>query len=227
MERGRTHGKGKAFTDRLSLLMPWWAWVGLAVASYALLHFVVAGAQASATVATWHPWAIAAQYVVPGVCVVAAAWFELQRRPAVPTADSAVTDAMQGVTAECFAQQVAEGFRRRGYLLPASVGGMAMNDDDGWVVARHGERSLVQCAHWKATKVDVPAVQNLFDAMTRQEATGGFLVTSGRFTQHAVAFASGRRIRLIDGAALVHLLREAPKNTRPWSDSGKDRKAAG
>ncbi|MNV98400.1 hypothetical protein D3C71_1936500 [compost metagenome] len=38
-------------------------------------------------------------------------------------------------------------------------------------------------------------------------------MTSGRFTQEATAFANGRNIRLIDGAALMQLLREARSKT--------------
>lgn len=40
-------------------------------------------------------------------------------------------------------------------------------------------------------------------------ATGGFLVTSGRFTDEAVRFASGRNVTLVDGPKLVGLIRQA------------------
>ncbi|MCB2008386.1 MAG: topoisomerase DNA-binding C4 zinc finger domain-containing protein, partial [Rhodoferax sp.] len=40
-------------------------------------------------------------------------------------------------------------------------------------------------------------------------ATGGFVVTSGRFTDEAISFASGRNVTLVDGPKLHGLLRQA------------------
>jgi len=42
--------------------------------------------------------------------------------------------------------------------------------------------------------------------MTAHGAAGGFVVTSGRYTEDAKAFAKGRNIELIDGAALSEWL---------------------
>jgi restriction system protein len=38
--------------------------------------------------------------------------------------------------------------------------------------------------------------------MAAQQAAGGYVVTSGRFTKDAIAFAEGRNIELIDGEVL-------------------------
>jgi restriction system protein len=45
--------------------------------------------------------------------------------------------------------------------------------------------------------------------MAAKGATGGFVVTSGRFTDEAISFASGRNVALIDGPNLHGLLRQA------------------
>jgi restriction system protein len=45
--------------------------------------------------------------------------------------------------------------------------------------------------------------------MTARGATGGFVVTSGRFTDDATAFASGRNVRLVDGPKLRGLIQQA------------------
>jgi len=61
---------------------------------------------------------------------------------------------------------------------------------------------LVQCEQWRAFKVGVDVVRELYGVVAATGAIGGFVVTSGRFTSEASAFASGRNVTLIDGAAL-------------------------
>lgn len=45
--------------------------------------------------------------------------------------------------------------------------------------------------------------------MAARGAAGGFVVTSGRFTDEATAFASGRNVTLIDGPKLHGMIRQA------------------
>ena len=71
------------------------------------------------------------------------------------------------------------------------------------------EKFLVQCKQWRAFKVGVDVVRELYGVMAARGATGGFVVTSGRFTDEAIAFASGRNVSLIDGAKLHGLIRQA------------------
>jgi restriction system protein len=52
-------------------------------------------------------------------------------------------------------------------------------------------------------------VRELYGVMAARGATGGFVVTSGRFTDAAASFASGRNVKLIDGPKLHDLLRQA------------------
>lgn len=102
---------------------------------------------------------------------------------------------------------VGEGFRRRGYAVRETGGGGADGGVD-LVLRQGGETFLVQCKQWKAFKVGVATVRELYGVMAAQGAAGGFVVTSGRFTREAEAFAAGRNIQLVDGVGLVQLLRE-------------------
>ena len=52
-------------------------------------------------------------------------------------------------------------------------------------------------------------VRELYGVMAAKGATGGFVVTSGRFTEDAISFASGRNVTLVDGSKLHGLLRQA------------------
>ena len=67
----------------------------------------------------------------------------------------------------------------------------------------------MQCKQWRAFKVGVDVVRELYGVMAARGATGGFVVTSGRFTDDAISFASGRNVTLVDGPKLVGLIRQA------------------
>jgi hypothetical protein len=79
---------------------------------------------------------------------------------------------------------------------------------------------LVQCKQWRALKVGVGVVRELYGVMSARGATGGFVVTSGQFTDDAISFASGRNVKLVDGPKLVGLIRQAKSATvRPTPSS--------
>jgi len=64
----------------------------------------------------------------------------------------------------------------------------------------------VQCKQWRAYKVSVSVVRELFGVMASQGATGGFVVTSGTFSADARSFVAGKNIELIDGPALKAMI---------------------
>ena len=55
----------------------------------------------------------------------------------------------------------------------------------------------------------MPVVRELYGVMAALGAAGGFVVTSGRFTAEAEAFASGRNVQLLDGPKLQRMLKQA------------------
>jgi restriction system protein len=66
---------------------------------------------------------------------------------------------------------------------------------------------LVQCKQWKAWKVGVPVVREVFGVMTAEKAHRAIIVTSGTFTQDAHTFANGKPIDLVEGPQLADLIR--------------------
>jgi restriction system protein len=107
-----------------------------------------------------------------------------------------------------FEALVGEAFRLQGYQILDSARGSA--DSGGELtLRRERETFLVQCKHWKTAKVGVDAVQAVHRAMTARGASGGFVLTEGRFAREAIAFAPGCNVRLIDGTALRGLLDKA------------------
>ena len=210
----------------LVAMLPWWAGVALALVSYLLLHSVasqqvVAATQpgqmgAMVTQTVWKTLASFGQYLVPLICLAGAgmsAWQRKVRQNLVTdVAQSKATDALDGMSWREFEMLVGEGFRLQGYQVVETGGGGADGGVDLVLTKPSksgGEKFLVQCKQWRAFKVGVDVVRELYGVMAARGATGGFVVTSGRFTDDAINFASGRNVTLVDGPKLHGLLRQA------------------
>lgn len=241
-------GKTSPAEDLMDLvaLLPWWAGVGLAVASYLVLHAVAAqpivvsaqpgqiGATVSASI--WKGLATAGQYIAPLICLGGAglsAWRRCQRKRLVnDVAETQGADALNGMRWQEFEMLVGESFRLQGFQVVETGGGGA----DGGVdlvlskPAQNGhEKFLVQCKQWRAYKVGVDVVRELYGVMAARGAAGGFVVTSGRYTDEAKQFAEGRNVKLIDGPQLHRMIRDARVGggaTRPASPSPASQPAA-
>lgn len=116
--------------------------------------------------------------------------------------------ALNNMSWQDFEALVGEYFRRTGYTVSETGGGGADGGVD-LVMKKDGETFLVQCKQWKAYKVGVSTVRELYGVMAAQGATGGFVITSGVFTDEARAFGTGRNIKLVNGEELHALIREA------------------
>lgn len=209
---------------------PWWAGVVAALVSFIALRLAAGlevpvpadSKQIGSLVIRQAVRAVAmiGQWVLPALFLVGAAvsYFKQRKRAALhadvarrgklaPFADMSWPD---------FERVVGEYFRRRGFSVAETGGGGA----DGGVdiaLARGSDRYLVQCKHWRALRVGVEPVRELYGVIHARRAAGGFVVTSGTFTDEAKRFAEGREVELIDGAALAGaiLQQAAPARIEP------------
>lgn len=148
-------------------------------------------------------------YAVGGA--VAAAWIgaEIRKRRSRRLFDTAVeTGHVSDFTWQEFEHIIGEHYRRQGYMAEV-VGSPAGDGGVDILLNGHGQTLLVQCKHWKAFKVGVHEVRDLHSVVTSRRVSGGILITSGRFTAEAKAYAAETGIRLVDGAALSQLLHAA------------------
>jgi restriction system protein len=230
MARRRKTSLAEDLTDLVALL-PWWAGVLLALVIYLLLHRVAAQPLAPMsgglpTQAIWQGLATVGQFVLPIICLLGAAlsaWRRRERkRLVVDVAQGQATSVLDGMTWREFEMLVGEGFRLQGYQVLETGGGGPDGGID-LVLRRPGkngsEKFLVQCKQWRAYKVGVDVVRELYGAMAATGATGGFVVTSGRFTDEAARFAAGRNVNLVDGPKLHGLIRQAQASPRRASTS--------
>lgn len=206
-ERGLWHG-----VLALAARLPWWLGVGLALASYLLLHRlalspVLRGAPLQAVLL--HTLAGAGQYGVPALWLLGAGFSGWRRWRAIRLHRVAATGApaVAAMSWREFETLVGEYFRHEGFSVLDNGGGGPDGGVDAWL--RKGrQRYLVQCKHWHALRVGVQPVRELYGVMAAHGAAGGFVVTSGDFTPEARRFAQGlETLQLIDGRTLQRGLR--------------------
>ncbi len=196
--------------------LPWWVSLLIAVGSWLILHPIadkspdtLKGAHQVGSFMVgqiFRTFAFFGQFVLPAVFVIGAIGSVLARgerkrlRANVANArESGQT--IEGISWREFEQLVGETFRRKGFTVIEKGG----NGPDGGVdlVLHLGtDKYLVQCKQWKAINVGVTVIREFFGVMAAEGAAGGFVVTSGRYTAEAKAFAEGRNIQLVDGALL-------------------------
>lgn len=201
-------------------LMPWWAGVVLAAIAFLVLDQLAThleGATAPSDVADVGAYAGSElvrtlagilRYVLPlalGVGALISFVSAIRRRSLVSAATgSNALRIISSMSWRAFEQLISEIYRQRGYAVSETRAG-----EDGGVdlrLRKGAETMLVQCKHWRARKVGVDVVRELYGVMAAEGATGGAVVTGGDFTRQAREFAHGRNIELVDGSRLSEWL---------------------
>lgn len=212
MARRKKDGLADAVVEATALL-PWWAGVGLAMASYVLFNSLASrpvpvvsqpgqiGAAVSVGIIGAVAWA--AQFLAPILFLIGAMVSFIKRRKATQLHDSASrrADGIADMSWGEFEALVGEFYRRQGYSV-VQHGGAGPDGGVDVLLQKGSDNYLVQCKHWRALRVGVQPVRELYGVMAARRVAGGFVVTSGEFTQEARRFAEGREIQLIDGKAL-------------------------
>lgn len=212
----------------LVALMPWWAGLMIGVISYFILHgfatapvvMVPSGPGLAGSLIGMFVFALAqaGQYVVPFLCLIGAGVSVLGRNKRERLLDGVKNagdiNALGAMNWLEFEQMIGEWFRRQGYAI-TEVGGAGPDGGIDLVLHKNGEKFLVQCKQWRSMKVGVGVVRELYGVMAAERVAGGFVVTSGSFTEDAKKFAQGRNVELLDGAKLIHVLRGVSPQKQP------------
>jgi restriction system protein len=221
----------------LSARLPWQVGVGLAIVTFVVFHVLGAGAlqphtapkdlNALGSQVTHQLLATVAylmQFVLPPAFLIGAAvsyFRRLRGARAVSRAAVGGTEAISSTDHSDFELMVGAALRNAGYrvanqTLPGPDGGVDL------VVERDRKRVLVQCKHWQTKSVGVGVIREIVGVVASRKADGAMVVTSGRFTDEAKAFAARTGVDLIDGERLQKLIGtgqsqsvEAPRKSGP------------
>ncbi|OYD26122.1 restriction endonuclease [Oceanimonas baumannii] len=212
----------------IAAMLPWWLSLLLALVSYLILnHFAGrqfevemaagSGVPTHLTELILRPFLIAMQFFIPlaftfgaGVSAIKALkGRRLAHRyvaaSAKPSTSPLPASPANDMSWKEFELLVGQAFRQQGYSV---IDGGEHGPDGGVDVQlrKDGQCFFVQCKHWRARSVGVSVVRELYGVMAGAGADGGFVVTSGDFTEEAKTFASDKRLSLIDGKALDYML---------------------
>lgn len=145
----------------------------------------------------WVAWAVAAV-----VCVaLGAGATRVLRRMRLPREEIAAgIAALAGMRWREFMHLVLAAMNRRGYERVFEPG--ASGDESDFLLERDGQRWLLSCKHGTAYVLGSTSIAEFAREMRMRGATGGLLVTPGRFADEAHALANAQRIELLDGPAL-------------------------
>lgn len=216
--------RDSAYEDLLTYAskLPWKVGAGLALITFVVLHLIATESAAipggpdpralGAVVVRQfvHVCAALLQFIVPAGFLIGATASLIKRGRSIELMDSVRGPAGRDIPSlswQEFESLVAEGFRQRGFEVRPR-GGAGADGGVDVVLARGHERYLVQCKQWRARQVGVSVVRELYGVMAAERVAGGYVVTSGSFTQDAKEFAAGRNIELIDGNELSALLHD-------------------
>lgn len=214
----------------MAAALPWWVGVTLSVIVFWYLDSLAAQPIPVATNAeqllsgvkyqALQVFGFYGRFIFPFFLVAGAAASFLARRKRQKILSTArnteSSDPFSVLSWHDFELLVGQYFRELGYSVAETSfgadGGVDLRVKDG------ADIYLVQCKLWKASKVPVTVVRELYGVMMAEGASGAIVVTSGEFTPDAKRFAEGKSIVLVDGRLLVNSIR----NKEPKSELKAD-----
>lgn len=196
--------------------LPWWASVVVAVLSYFAMRYWLPGLWAGnmflASIAkSLQPNAglFSSFLLIPAAVSFLGA---LKRRKLLDRQSG--LDSLRAMSWREFEMLCGEAYRRQGFSVEEHGLGWADGGID-LILRKNGETSLVQCKRWKTFKVGVKEVRELYGILSAERADRGIFITSGSYTAEAKDFARGKPLDLVDGPALMDLVRDVQSNPAP------------
>lgn len=227
---------GSLFDAMLDIasLLPWQVSLVIALASYFGFHYLAA-TPPQALAAPTGPQDLAnnvgkqllmgistiLQFVVPFIFTLGAgiSFFRRRRQQSLhaQVANHPSHTALGEISWQDFEVLTSEVFRRKGYRVvqrggSGPDGGVDLELWDG------RDKYLVQCKQWKATRVGVSTVRELYGVMAAEGAVGGYVVAAGEFTADAKRFAEGQSIELVSANLMLRLIAQTNADSSPYPE---------
>ena len=189
----------------LLVLLPWWLTLiaGAGIWLYLRWHPAQSGGAAIQEIIIRF-FLVALQWMC-FIAAVASAMATINRKLTFASAKD--IEAIRAMSWRQFETLVGEAYRRQGYSVEETGGGGADGGID-LILRGKGQKVIVQCKQWRTYRVGVKIVREMYGVMVSEKADRVIIVASGSYTQEALAFAHGKPIELVDGKALVQLIRD-------------------
>ena len=131
------------------------------------------------------------------------AWWWAIHAVRIQNAAGKTPEEVKSLAPDVFEEWVAARFRDLGYAVKLT----GAHGDHGidLIAEKPGETAVVQCKNYKAWSVGEPVLSQLLGSMHKFGADRAYLVTTGRLTRAAEAFAVGEPIEVWDGAYVTRL----------------------
>lgn len=173
------------------LRSPWW------------ISFAIAGVLSIIALAIL-PAHLAPYAISGGLPFIVVGMIATYRQMRAPSATQ-VTRTLETVGAMSwrdFSAALVAAFQRDGYTVTPMRGTAA-----DFELERGGRTALVSGKRWKANSHGVEPLRELHSASLAREAAESIYITSGALSENAQRYAKEKKIRIIEGVALVELLR--------------------
>jgi len=195
----------KTLSDYLAIA-PWWISVLIAAFTYVLLRYMLPpffddpAIEAPASLLRFLAPYIAALLLIP----LPFALFHREEHRILVESERKL-DKLRDLELPQFAELLADGYRREGYLVE-DLGYSGKTEKIDMMLRRGGEKTIVVCRRWRARVVSAKWARNVHAMQATYGAAGSHLVTCGTFSSSALRLARLSSIQLIDGRALLKLI---------------------
>ena len=185
--------KNTSFADLL-FQAPWWVSVITAAIIYVVMGHLLPSVETGNQLINmvFKALAIPAPYFAVFILFIAPFSFFNGRRKAKQLDAQKSIETIRQLHWRNFEELVAEAYRRQGYRV--TEGGFGADGGIDIELRKGEELILVQCKQWKAQKVGVSVVREMFGVLTASNASRVFIICSGKFTQQAIDFALSKSI---------------------------------
>ncbi|QCZ92647.1 DUF2034 domain-containing protein [Salinimonas iocasae] len=205
--------KNTSFADLL-LQAPWWLSVVTAAITYFVMGRLLPSIETENQIINmvFKALAVPAPFFALFIVLIAPFSFFNSRRKAKQLDTQKSIDTIRQLHWRNFEELVAEAYRRQGYRV--AEGGFGADGGIDLELRKNDEWVLVQCKQWKAQKVGVNVIREMFGVLAASNADKVIVISSGRYTQQAIDFASDKPMLLVDGnglLSLIHDVQTAPK----------------
>lgn len=196
--------------------LPWQASIALGIAGYIAMRYGLGWCmstfggpigQALGTALAKGAYAPIA-WLLLGACWLAAliSFFDNRRRQRLLASQTGL-HSLGAMDWREFEMLVGEAFRRQGYKVRETGLGGADGGVD-LLLHKDGMTTLVQCKQWRTKLVDVRVVREMYGLMFHHRADAVKIVAIGHYTDDAQRFVHEKPIELINGNALLTMVRE-------------------